>query len=1118
MITNRIYNNLRVALKPSALAFAAATWLTAGTALAAPANDNFANAINLTGTTGTQTGTDTIGATLEVGEPNPGASNTVWFKWTCPADGDFTFNTFDSTNSIPDEWDSIIGIYTGAALNALTPLGATPKDTVLGETMTVAVTAGTTYFIQLAGYADEAAVNIQLNWNFVATVYEANILTFGPYDATIGAVVANAADIAWTVPFGANLATLAPTFTLSPGATCTVGGSPVVSGTPVNFSGGPRVFTVTAQGGSPVNSYTVTVAFAPNESALVWNLAGGGDWDFVTANWLGQTSLTTQPFSNVLNVIFDKTSGGTINIPASVIPLTTTVSAASGTYTFSGGPLSGTGLLTKSGNGNLTITTANNTYTGGTVINGGQLKMDVLANAALGTGPVTLNGGRLFLERITATNALIVNGGNIWPDNGFGDNWNGPVTLNSNLIIQGPGYATTTFNGIISGAGGLTLNGQGQVVLAVANSYTGPTSVTSCTLRCNHVNALGSGALSISSAPNSKVNLNYSGTRNITGLTLGGIAQTSGTHGSIASGAAHPNDTYFTPGSTGTVTVPASSSKNMLTFNFGALGVATIGASTITLEVPFGTNRTALAPTYTVSPGATASPLSGTTLNFTGPQIYTVTAEDLSTKAYTVTVTEAVLPNIFTWANASSGDWSVAANWTNEELTVASPLAGGRTSYTLNFNTPGTYTATNNLSVGFKLNQLNLGAAVSLAGNGLALVSNGPTLPTINQNSGSGVTSSNNLDLGSNTTFGGSGGGEVGLTGLISGAGSLIKNGPSTLRIYNVDNSFTGGTTISSGTLWMDINAKLGTGPISLNGGVLWMWRFKPTNALIVNGGSITSENGFNENLLAGPVTLNATLPVNAPFQLTCSNTISGVGGLTKTGNGPMILSATCTSTYTGPTTVTAGTLRCDSPAAVASGALSINGGVVNLNYAGNKTVSSLTLGGVAQTTPGTYGSVASGANFPSDTYFTTGSTGTVTVGGANPYATWSGGAAFNSDANNDGVGNGMAWMLGALDKNANATGLLPAVSQNAGNLVLTFTCLKVAGRGGAVLSVQHSSDLGITDAWASAVVPDVDSTVNGVVFDTTDNGNFINVVATIPAGEAAASKLFGRLDAKSAP
>jgi len=1095
--------------------------LLAGTALAAPANDDFANAIDLTGAgsgqtgnniTGTKTGSDNVDATLEAGEPNPGAVNTVWFKWTCPADGNFTYGTFGSTNAVPGEWDAIIGIYSGAAVNALSPLGATPKDTVLEESMTIPVTAGTTYYIQLAGYAGETAANLLLSWNLVATVYQADIPTFGP-GAAVGTVVANAANITWIVPFGTNLATLAPTFTLSPGATCTVGGLPVVSGNPVDFSGGPVDFTVTAQGLSPiVNVYTVTVALAPNESALVWNLAGGGDWDFVTSNWLGQTSSTLQPFSNVLNVIFDKTSGGTINIPASVSPLSTTVNAPSGTYTFSGGPIA-TGSLVKSGNGNLTITTANNTYDGGTIINAGQLKMDVLANAALGTGPVTLNGGRLFLERITAANALIVNGGNVWPDNGFGNNWNGPVTLNSSLIIQGPGYATTTFNGSIGGVGGLTLNGEGQIVLAVANSYSGPTSVTACTLRCNHVDALGSGALSISSAANSKVNLNYSGTKNISGLTLGGVEQLGGTHGSTASGAANPNDTYFTPGSLGTVTVPASSAKNILTFSFGALGAGTVGDTTITLEVPPGTDLSALAPTYTVSPGAAGSPVSGSTLNFTGSQIYTITAEDLSTKQYTVTVTETVLPDIFTWANAVTGNWSVGSNWTNELATGSAPLASGRSSYTLNFNAPGTYTATNNLSLtGFQLNQLNLAANVTLAGNPLAFVANDATLPKINQNSGSAVSISNSLDLGANMTYGGTGAGLVTLTGPITGAGSLTKNGSGTLRIDNTLNSFAGGTIINSGTFFGGIDAKVGTGPITLNGGILYMWRFKPTNALTVNGGSITSENGFNQNLLAGPVALNVTLPVNAPFQLTCSNTISGVGGFTKTGNGLMILSNTCTSNYTGPTTVSAGTLRIDRTAALSSGsALSISGtGKVNLNYVGTKSVASLTLGGVVQTAPGTYGSVASLANFQSDTYFTPGSTGTVTIG--NDYDTWLGEFTFapgadktaTGDPDGDGMSNEEEYAFGlnpTLGSSVNP--IVAPLDPVTGNFQYTRRATPAASK--LTYTVLTSTDLA---GWAAGGATETGFTTAGNVQTVT-----VNVTAP-PVG----GKLFVRVETAPTP
>jgi autotransporter-associated beta strand protein len=690
--------------------------------------------------------------------------------------------------------------------------------------------------------------------------------------------------------------------------------------------------------------------------------------------------------------------------------------------------------------------------------------------------------------------------------------------LNSNLIIQGPFYCTTTFNGPISGAGGLTINGDGPIVLAVANSYTGPTSVTACTLRCDNVDALGSGALSISSAANSKVNLNYSGTKNIAGLILGGIPQLGGTHGSTASDATNKNDTYFA--GTGTVTVPASSAKDILTFSFGALGAATVNENTVTLEVPSGTDRTALAPTYTLSPGATGSPVSGTTLNFTGPQIYTITAQDLSTKQYTVTVIETVLPDIFTWASAVSGNWSVGANWTNELATGSSPLASGRPSYTLNFNAAGTYTATNNLSpTGFQLNVLNLAANVTLAGNPLAFVANGLTLPTINQNSGSAVTISNNLDLGANATYGGTGGGQVTLTGLISGAGSLTKNGSGTLRIDNINNSYAGGTIINSGTFFGGIDAKVGSGPITLNGGILYMWRFKPTNALTVNGGSITSENGFNQNQLNGPVTLNATLPINAPYQLTFSNTIGGTGGLTKTGNGLVILSNTCTGTYTGPTTVSAGTLRCDRPEALSgSSAISISGtGKMNLNYAGTKTVASLSLGGAAQTTPGTYGSVASGATFQSDTWFTTGSTGTLTIAGGSSFDSWSGGAAFDADANNDGVKNGLAWVLGAADKDANALGLLPLSNNTTDPTYFIFTYRRADAANtdsNTTIAVEYGSDL---SGWTTATAgPNIIITPTDNFYGSSPGVDKVEV--KINRSLAVGGKLFARLKVVKSP
>jgi len=62
-----------------------------------------------------------------------------------------------------------------------------------------------------------------------------------------------------------------------------------------------------------------------------------------------------------------------------------------------------------------------------------------------------------------------------------------------------------------------------------------------------------------------------------------------------------------------------------------------INTGTITLFIPYGTDKTALVPTFTVSDGATASPLSGVARDFTNPQTYTVSAEDtLHSKIWTV--------------------------------------------------------------------------------------------------------------------------------------------------------------------------------------------------------------------------------------------------------------------------------------------------------------------------------------------------------------------------------------------------------------------------------------------------------------------------------------------------
>ncbi len=123
-------------------------------------------------------------------------------------------------------------------------------------------------------------------------------------------------------------------------------------------------------------------------------------------------------------------------------------------------------------------TKGTNTYSGGTVINGGRVWQ--YCAQPLGTGPVTLNGGQLVCGKMT--NPLIVNGGRITGD---AIEWDAAITVNGIAMIKGSAIFNQT-NGGISGPGGLTMEGtqstwsivnRGVVSLHGTNTYAGPTTI-----------------------------------------------------------------------------------------------------------------------------------------------------------------------------------------------------------------------------------------------------------------------------------------------------------------------------------------------------------------------------------------------------------------------------------------------------------------------------------------------------------------------------------------------------------------------------------------------------------------------------------------------------------------
>jgi len=123
-----------------------------------PPNDNFANAIALTGETANSTGSN-HGATIEQGEPSQsGVINSSWWSWTAPSSGFFQIDTTDSN------FDSYLSVFTGSAVNNLSLIGA-DDDSGPGLTSlyNLNATAGTTYQIAVDGFSNYTLGSINLN-------------------------------------------------------------------------------------------------------------------------------------------------------------------------------------------------------------------------------------------------------------------------------------------------------------------------------------------------------------------------------------------------------------------------------------------------------------------------------------------------------------------------------------------------------------------------------------------------------------------------------------------------------------------------------------------------------------------------------------------------------------------------------------------------------------------------------------------------------------------------------------------------------------------------------------------------------------------------------------------
>ncbi|MEO7099560.1 MAG: autotransporter-associated beta strand repeat-containing protein [Luteolibacter sp.] len=295
------------------------------------------------------------------------------------------------------------------------------------------------------------------------------------------------------------------------------------TGTGTVTFGGAKSYT----GGTTVTAGTLDVTGTLADSGAV--TVSGGTYKVSNYDTVGAVTLTSGTISNASGKVLTGSS----------------YAVQSGTVS---GILGGSGVLTKSTGGTVTLSGAN-TYSGGTSVSNGTLTLS--GSGTFGSGALTVSGGTANLGGASITNTLgaLTGGGAVN---------NGTITNNSGTYDMQNG----SVGAILAGSIGLTKSTSNTVTLSGANTYGGATLISGGTL------ALGStGSISNTSG----VSLGTSGTFDVSaksGYTVNNLSGSGAVIGSL------------------TVSTQLAIGNSPGTINFGSL---TLGAaSTYTYELTGG--------------------------------------------------------------------------------------------------------------------------------------------------------------------------------------------------------------------------------------------------------------------------------------------------------------------------------------------------------------------------------------------------------------------------------------------------------------------------------------------------------------------------------------------------
>ena len=611
-----------------------------------------------------------------------------------------------------------------------------------------------------------------------------------------------------------------------------------------------------------------------------------------------------------------------------------------------------------------------------------------------------------------------------------------PITLQSGVGPMGVGTNNVALTGAIDGAGGLTKLGTGTLTLTGTNTSTGSTTITAGTLQVGTgtTGGIGTGAL----VTNAGVAFNLSGNQSVGAVSGTGTITQNGAGTLTFTGIdSHSGATTLTAGTlnaAGGITGngPLSISSGLFAFGGGTgnpIGTAAISSltqsgGTVSLDVSGGTSDTiTVSGDYTSTGGGIAvnvlstptTDVPFTLVNYTGnltahPAI-TVTGLAGSRLTYSVdygtgagsaiTITFTGTAGNLTWTGSTNANWDLAtANWSNgvgpdifnqlDNVTFDDSADPTKTNVALNFTATPT-------SVTFANSSYNY----TLSGTG------GISGPTTLIQTGSGTTTlaTNNSYTGITTLYSGTlqvgAGGAIGTPGTadIQDYGAVVFNRSDA---YVLPNNITGtGSVTQSGTGTLAITGSLSQSSLTISSGILQ----------IGNGGTTGT-------VTSAPIVNNAGLAVSrSDASYTLSNVVSGTGSLTKIGSTTLVLSGT--NTYSGGTAFSAGTLQVTDPSNIGTGPLNFNGaGTFNV---ANTSAYSMSNNIVLGTATGNYIVQKSTASTTTGTPLTL--SGTISGGGAGVVL------YFNSPTTND---NTTAFVLAP---NNTFTG---QVTVNRGVLVIT--------------------------------------------------------------------------------